>query len=109
MSEDRRPAAHFNTGIVATAFLTRDGEVLSLPRPARHPHYYWLYNFTCRGEGWDFPWVGWTAEKLEGSKQGFITHDGRYVGRKEAAKIAIREGQIEKLNWPPQLYSEDLW
>jgi hypothetical protein len=103
------PAKHFDSGIVGTAFLTRDGELLTLPRPARHPHYHWLYNFVCRGAGWDFPWVGWTSEKLERAYQGFVTIDGRFVGRTEAGRIALREGQIERLHWGSRLYSEDLW
>lgn len=109
MSDERPCAAHFESGIVGAAFLTRAGELLTLPRPARHPHFYWLYNFMCRGDGWDFPWVGWEAEKLERSYQGFVTHDGRFVGRREAGKIALREKQITRLQWPPSLYSEDLW
>lgn len=42
-------------------------------------------------------------------EQGFITEDGKFVNRIEAADIAIKCEQIEKLNWPPNLYSEDLW
>lgn len=41
--------------------------------------------------------------------QGFVTSAGRYVNREEAARIAIESGQIERLYWPPNLYSEDLW
>lgn len=42
-------------------------------------------------------------------KQGFIDENGNFLDRKTAAKIAIETKQIEKLNWPPLLYSEDLW
>ena len=41
--------------------------------------------------------------------RGFVLSDGRFARRKAAAAVAIRAGQIEKLNWPPNLYSEDLW
>ena len=41
--------------------------------------------------------------------QGFITTNRRFVNRLEAAKIALENGQISKLNWPPELYSEDLY
>ena len=42
-------------------------------------------------------------------EQGFLLSDGRFARRKAAASVALRAGQIEKLNWPPNLYSEDLW
>lgn len=41
--------------------------------------------------------------------QGFMTSLGRFVDRKEAAKIAIECGQIEKLNYGSDLYSEDIF
>ena len=44
-----------------------------------------------------------------GSEQGFITNKDKFVNRKQAARIALRSKQIKKLNWPPLLYSEDLW
>jgi len=42
-------------------------------------------------------------------EQGFITDSGEFVDRITAAKIALESGQIKKLNWPPNLYSEDLY
>lgn len=105
---DRPKALHFDHGIIATAF--RVGHtVYSLPRPARHCHFMRDYNSACREQGWPFPWAGWSAEQLRGSQQGFITHTGAFVGRETAADIAIEAGQIDRLNWPPNLYSEDLW
>jgi len=44
-----------------------------------------------------------------GGKQGFVTDAGRFVDRIEGAVIAIKSGQIQKLQWPPLLYSEDLY
>lgn len=41
--------------------------------------------------------------------QGFVTSDGNFLNRIEAAEFALRIGQIQKLSWPPNLYSEDLW
>lgn len=41
--------------------------------------------------------------------QGFIDHLGDFYDRKEAAKIVLETGQLKKLNWPPYLYSEDLY
>jgi len=44
-----------------------------------------------------------------GGIQGFYTSEERFVDRIEAASIALKSGQIEKLQWPPNLYSEDLY
>lgn len=41
--------------------------------------------------------------------QGFVDDDGRFINRKDATAEAIKCGQIEKLKWPPLLYSEDLY
>ena len=41
--------------------------------------------------------------------QGFITDDGQFVDRIIGAELAIKSGQIQKLKWPPNLYSEDLY
>ncbi len=46
---------------------------------------------------------------VRGELQGFVLEDGTYIDRLEGARIALREGQIPKLNWPPNLFSEDLW
>jgi hypothetical protein len=43
------------------------------------------------------------------SVQGFLTDTNMFVGREEAAEIAISCGQIEKTNYGKQLYSEDLY
>lgn len=42
-----------------------------------------------------------------GSVQGFVTSDGRFVDRAEAAVIAFKAGQIDKPK--DELFSEDLW
>lgn len=66
---------------------------LSLPKPNRHHHL-----------------VEWHAQmggKGSGMRQGFITSDGKFVNRIEAAKIAFASGQIDR---PKRyLFSEDLW
>lgn len=43
------------------------------------------------------------------SIQGFMTNMNDFVDRIEGAEIAIKSGQIEELNIPPNLYSEDLY
>lgn len=67
---------------------------LSLPPPCRHHHVIQRYHAT-------------TGRSSSGKRQGFITSQGRFVDRSEAAQIALAAGQIEKFK--PLLYSEDLW
>ncbi len=43
------------------------------------------------------------------NEQGFVDEKGNYLTRLEGAHLALTSGQIEKLSWPPNLYSEDLW
>lgn len=71
--------------------------ILSLPPPARHCHLIWAARA-----------LGFTG-RLSSDMSGFIDNEGRFVGRKEAAEVALASGQIDKLGWPPDLYSEDLW
>lgn len=47
--------------------------------------------------------------ELNQREQGFYTSKGRYVDRNEGAKIALECGQITKLSYGKQLYSEDLY
>ena len=41
--------------------------------------------------------------------QGFVDDKGQFLDRIAAAKHTLECGQITALNWPPNLYSEDLW
>jgi hypothetical protein len=42
--------------------------------------------------------------------QGFLTSQNRFVNREDGAKIALKSGQIDKLNYSTKdLYSEDLY
>lgn len=85
--------------IVAAAINTKNG-VRSEPPPARHHN-------LIHAEYEEFGHMEKGPQELD--CQGFLTSLGRFVDRKEAVKIAIEAGQIEKPNWPPDLYSEDLW
>lgn len=41
--------------------------------------------------------------------QGFVTNEGEYLNRKEAARIALLAGQIEKLSYSEdELFSEEV-
>ena len=83
--------------IVAAAIKTPDGEVFTVPAPARHHHIIGKIR-EARGT---YP----TA-----SEQGFLNSNGRFVRRAAAAMVAARAGQLKRgLTAPPRLYSEDLW
>lgn len=75
-----------------------EGKIYSVLAPGRHGHV--LQKIIAENPG---------LKGVGGEIQGFITQDDRFVDRIEGAKIALESGQIEKLNWPPSLYSEDLW
>lgn len=79
------------------AIRDEQGEVHTLPRPARH-HDIAHKLYEERGHA-----------LLEHDEQGFVLEDSTFVGREEAADYAVETGQIEKPKWPPDLYSEDLW
>lgn len=78
----------------------RDGNIYSLPRPARH-HDVGRHMIES---GHPRPFPG-------GAAQGFILSDGRFAGREEAAGVALGAGQIKggQMVAPPNLYSEDIW
>lgn len=83
--------------VEAAAIKLRD-VVWSVPRPGRHHDVI----RKMRDEG--------ITEKQNAEwEQGFVLSDGRFARRTQAAAVAIRAGQIERLKWPPSLYSEDLW
>ncbi len=41
--------------------------------------------------------------------QGFITDEGIFLNRKDGAIHALKAKQLDHLEFPPELYSEDLW
>lgn len=73
------------------------GIVASLPAPARHGD--------VLRKLFDFNQTVVVGE----DRQGFLTNTGRYVNRRDGAAIALAAGQIDKLQAPPDLYSEHLW
>jgi hypothetical protein len=86
---------------VAAAVRTADGLVHFFPPPCRHHHTVHALNR-----------VNNTAENnliVARGEQGFVMSDGTFADREEAGKCAIESGQIKALQWPPGLFSEDLW
>lgn len=84
--------------IAAAAIRTDDGEIWSLPRPARHNDVIRL----IREAGCKLP-VG-------GDSQGFLLSNGKFARRKPSLSIAVRAGQIlDGRIIGGVLTSEDLW
>lgn len=81
--------------IIAVAIRTEQ-DTYELPRPARHHDL--IHKLAEMGH--TTPITG---------EQGFIDDQVGFVDRELAARIALWEGQIEKLHAPPNLFSEDLW
>lgn len=85
---------------IAAAAILFQGEARSLPPPARHHTITrWLVDLYP-----DAP-----RPIALPDEQGFVTDAGRYVDRIEGAAIALAAGQTKALQWPPSLFSEDLW
>ncbi len=80
---------------VAIRDLNQDYE-LSMPCPNRHHHV--IREMAYRGH-----------DGAHLCEQGFIDDQCGFVNRIEAAQIALDQGQIKSLRWPPNLFSEELW
>lgn len=90
------------TETIVSAALCIDGLIISAPRPARHHTLIHAFDKAYLSK--------LTEDRIVAlDEQGFLTSTGRFVGRREAAGIALEARQIDRLNYPPQLYSEDLW
>lgn len=83
--------------IVAVAMRDPEGNVYSLPRPARHFN---LIQHVIRESGKRYVPHAWD--------QGFLTDDCKFLLRNAAAMHALRCGQISEI--PEVVFtSEDLW
>lgn len=86
---------------IAAAAIMKDGEVYSLPPPARHHDV--LRHMVTLG-----------LQQTSGDEQGFLTECGEFVRRKPALMIAEHAGQLNRKQGPgtyqgPELFSEDVW
>jgi hypothetical protein len=79
---------------IVSAAIKRKFLIFSMPIPARHNDII----HAMVDEGLEPPIVG---------AQGFLTNEGEFVTRTEAAEIAFNRGQISSPRLT--LYSEDLW
>lgn len=86
------------TRIECAALLTENGDIFSLPRPARHHDV--IQHMVQRG---------FTEQQIALSEQGFTTDTLPFVRRPPAKRIAFKAGQLLKETHPTQLFSEDVW
>lgn len=82
--------------ILTAAVKTSDGVIHIMPRPKGHD---------------DIVHALWKAKeyKRKIKIEGFLADDGNFYNRREAGKIAMNSGQVTKLEYPPTLFSEDIW
>lgn len=86
---------------IERAAIRIDGEVWDVPRPGRHNNIIRLYCKETKAVD------GIPPRYEQKSVQGFVTSEGRFVDRIEAARIAYEAGQTkEPLK---HLFSEDVW
>ena len=98
MTAAQSPMTREDLRVVSVAIKLRD-VVYSLPPPARHHDV--IRDMRVRH--------GIVEDQNAEWEQGFLLNDGRFARRVAAGAIAVGNGQIAALKWPPNLYSEDLW
>lgn len=84
--------------VIAATAIRVGGMTVSLPQPARHFHVLKSLRETFGDEFGD----------AAPENQGFVTSFGRYVGRREAKRIAVEAGQVAD-GGQAELFSEDVW
>lgn len=84
--------------ISGVAIMSPDGTVYSLDAPNRHCNVIWMI---CDTLGIDCVPGDW--------EQGFVTDEGTWLRRTQAAVFARMNGQCPQPKWGEELYSEDLW
>lgn len=86
--------------IAMSALRSSTGLIMAIAKPGRHHHCFLIeHKEAC-------------MEYVSGFNQGFLTNQGRFVGRKEALRIARNGGQLfgrRKTGYADELCSEDLW
>lgn len=103
MTKNQRHASDKKEFIVCAAILLKE--------PKNNPCYYephaQVFGMACGGSHPDILYKYKEEVRKDAEAQGFMTSKGRFVGRKEAAKIAFDAGQlVEETTY---LFSEDLY
>lgn len=85
-------------GLIVGVAIMHEGEMISLPKPARHHHVI----RKIADSGGKTPVCG---------EQGFITEDGKFLNRFDGLEIAKNNNQILDLSdiRANRLFSENLW
>ena len=84
--------------IEGVALKLRNGEIVSLPKPARHPSLFLL----CQN----------LKKDTYGHEQGFVDSGDNFLTREEALAVADYAAQIIAVRRnpsDPRLFSEDIW
>lgn len=91
---------------IKQAAILKDGQIWTLPRPARHHNILWaMYDVENNSNPEQRPKII-PAHGI----QGFIDGSGNFLDRVESAIRAEKCRQLVKpLDAPPNLFSEDLW
>lgn len=89
--------------IIGVAVKFGDFIEVRLPAPNRHCHCFWHF---AEVSGLETPPVGM---KSGGENQGFYTHTGKYLNRKQALAYVKRIKQPVIGKPKSHLFSEDLW
>ncbi len=83
--------------LIDRAAIALGDDVFALPQPARHDN---VLAMMVNVFGIKPPVKG---------VQGFLTTHRRFVTRKEAALLALRQGQVKQVKYHPFLHCEDIW
>jgi len=85
--------------LIDKAAILIDGVIYSTERPGRH---YTIIKQLIEEKNFKSPIKG---------IQGFVTNNGRFLNRKEALELAVKNNQVELKNCINKfnLFSEDLW
>ncbi|MES2730007.1 MAG: hypothetical protein V4621_07955 [Pseudomonadota bacterium] len=81
--------------IKSAAVRDQRGKVHTLPPPAHHKHILKM----LKDDGWP----------VKDITKGFLTSEGRFVGREQGGRIALRAQQATRLREFPDLHSGDMW
>lgn len=81
--------------IIAVANLDSEGNLWAVMKPGRHHHVLWFMSDYDKND--------------DSQQQGFLTNKFRFLGREDARKLAMKNGQAPEPDHHKRLFSEDLW
>lgn len=81
--------------IKSAAIRDQYGAVHTLPPPAHHKQVIGAMRVS--------------GNPVKGAIKGFLTSEGRFVGREQAGRIAVMSAQATTMRFAPELHSGDMW